>query len=89
MFYTYMLRCSDGELYVGSTGDLKTRFAQHRGGQVAATAYRLPVCSEYYEACQSEMGARKREKQLKTGIWTRVPEAAFERIVAPRPQRFA
>ena len=68
MFYTYVLRCSDGEHDVGSTGDLKTRLAQHRAGQVAATAHRLPVCLEYYEACQSEMGARKREKQLKTGF---------------------
>ena len=68
MFYTYVLRCSDGNLYVGSTGDLKRRIAQHRAAQVPATSLRLPVTLEYYEACQSELSARKREKQLKTGF---------------------
>ena len=68
MFYTYVLRCGDGDLYVGSAGDLKRRIAQHRAGKVAATAHRLPVILEYYEACRSELSARKREKQLKTGF---------------------
>ena len=68
MFYTYVLRCGDGNLYVGSTGDLKGRVAQHRAGQVPATAKRLPVTLEYYEACRSNMKAKMREKQLKTGF---------------------
>jgi putative endonuclease len=68
MFYTYVLRCGDGQFYVGSTVDLKRRVTDHRTGRVAATAYRLPVTLEYYEACQSELNARKREKQLKTGF---------------------
>jgi hypothetical protein len=29
---------------------------------------RLPVTLEYYEACRSELKARLREKQLKTGF---------------------
>src|SRR4051812_45163595 len=57
IFYTYVLRCGDGDLYVGSTRDLKRRIAQHRAGQVSATAHRLPVVLEYYEACRSEIGA--------------------------------
>jgi len=68
MFYTYVLRRGDGDLYVGSTGDLKRRFAEHQAGRVAATASRLPVMLEYYEACRFESGARLREKQLKTGF---------------------
>jgi predicted GIY-YIG superfamily endonuclease len=68
MFYTYVLRCGDGDLYVGSTGDLKRRFAEHQGGRVAATASRWPVTLEYYEACRFESGTRVREKQLKTGF---------------------
>ena len=68
MFYTYVLRCRDGDLYVGSTLDLCKRLAQHRAGQVSATAHRLPVTLEYYEACRSELKARLREKQLKTGF---------------------
>jgi Predicted endonuclease containing a URI domain len=68
MFYTYVLRCGDGELYVGSAVDLRRRLAQHRAGRVRATAHRLPVRLEYYEACRSGLSARAREKQLKTGF---------------------
>ncbi len=68
MFYTYVLRCGDGELYVGSAVDLRRRLAQHRAGRVRATAHRLPVRLEYYQACRSELAARAREKQLKTGF---------------------
>ena len=66
-FYTYVLRCGDVDLYVGSAVDLKVRFKQHSAGDVPATAHRLPVELEYYEACRSESKARLREKQLKTG----------------------
>jgi putative endonuclease len=66
MFYTYVLKCGDGGLYVGSALDLRKRLAQHRAGRVRATAHRLPVTLEYYEACRSELKARLREKQLKT-----------------------
>ena len=68
MFYTYVLSCDDGELYVGSAADLRKRLAQHRAGRVHATAHRLPVRLEYYQACRSELKARLREKQLKTGF---------------------
>jgi putative endonuclease len=65
MFYTYVLRCSDGDLYIGSAKDLRDRFAKHEAGRVPATVYRRPVTLEYYEACRSEAKARLREKQLK------------------------
>ena len=68
MFYTSVLRCRDGKLYVGSALDLRKRIAQHRAGRVRATAQRLPVTLEYYEACRSELKTRLREKQLKTGF---------------------
>jgi putative endonuclease len=68
MFYTYVLKCRDGNLYVGSALDLRKRLLQHRAGRVRATSHRLPVILEYYEACRSELKARLREKQLKTGF---------------------
>ena len=44
MPYTYMLRCSDRTLYVGSTIDLDRRLAQHQAGEGAAyTKRRRPV----------------------------------------------
>jgi putative endonuclease len=40
----YMLRCSDGTYYVGSTTDLEMRLAQHQEGAGAAyTRRRRPV----------------------------------------------
>src|SRR6266700_4061142 len=68
MFYTYVLKCADDRLYIGWAADLRKRLVQHRAGRVPATAHRLPVRLEYYEACRSELKARQREKQLKTGF---------------------
>ena len=68
MYYTYVLKCSDDELYIGSTTDLKRRVVQHKEGNVESTKYRLPVKLIYYEACLEEVKARQREKQLKTGF---------------------
>ena len=69
--YTYVLECGDGNLYVGSTNDLQRRMEEHLGEKVPATQYRLPVKLVYYEACRSELAARKRELQLKTGFGRR------------------
>jgi hypothetical protein len=35
IFYTYVLRCRDGKLYVGSALDLRKRIAQHRARRVS------------------------------------------------------
>ncbi len=44
MPWTYILRCGDGTLYVGSTRDLDLRMEQHCAGRGAAyTSRRLPV----------------------------------------------
>jgi putative endonuclease len=67
-FYTYVLRCADGELYVGHTDDLRQRLGQHQTGKVQATAYRRPVELVYYEACRDRVLAQDRERQLKTGF---------------------
>ncbi len=67
-FYTYVLLCADGDLYIGSTRDFRRRIKDHKAGRVPSTARRLPIRLEYYEACRSESAARIREKQLKTGF---------------------
>ena len=69
--YTYVLLCADGNLYIGSTLDLKRRLSEHQKGSVPATKPRLPVELVYYEACRSESLARLREKSLKTGFGRR------------------
>lgn len=66
MFYTYVLLSkSDGKLYVGSTNNLKRRFAEHNAGDVESTKPRRPLKLIYYEAYLLEIDARNREKQLK------------------------
>ena len=65
--YTYVLQCADGDMYIGSTDDLKRRVRQHADGGCQDTKKRLPVRLIYYEACRSLDAARAREKQLKTG----------------------
>lgn len=65
--YVYVLRShADGHFYVGYTGDLKHRLAQHQAGLVQSTKHRLPIELVYYEACRSQPDATKREKYLKT-----------------------
>lgn len=68
MHYTYVLKCSDGEWYVGLTDDLDTRLQQHKEGLVIATKHRLPIEPIYFEACRSRKSAAIREQQLKTGF---------------------
>ena len=87
MFYTYVLKCGDDLLYVGSAVDLRKRITQHRTGKVRSTAHRLPVSLEYYEACRSESKARMRERQLKNWVWARLPQAALK--MPARPHRYA
>jgi putative endonuclease len=67
MYYVYVLRSKvDGNLYIGSTGDLKRRLSEHNNGESASTKYRRPLDLIYYEASLSRSDALHREKYLKT-----------------------
>jgi len=66
MYYVYILKSKkDGELYIGSTKDLKKRFLLHNLGKVFSTKHRRPFELIYYEAYKSEKDARDREHNLK------------------------
>ena len=66
MFYAYFLQSKkDGNLYIGSTNDLKKRFKEHNDGKVFSTRLRVPFELIYYEAYKSEKDAREREHNLK------------------------
>ena len=66
MFFMYILKSSkDGELYIGSTNNLKKRFKEHNAGFVESTRNRAPFWLVYYEAYASEAEARHRELNLK------------------------
>ncbi|MBN2237451.1 MAG: GIY-YIG nuclease family protein [Bacteroidales bacterium] len=74
--YMYILECSDGSYYTGSTKDLEIRFAQHQAGEGANhTKKRLPVKLVYYEEYQRIDEAFYREKQVQG--WSRKKKEAL------------
>jgi putative endonuclease len=76
MWYIYILKCSDGKLYTGSTTDIERRLKEHnrkKGG--GFTRGRLPIKLAYKESCQNRSEAQKREAQIKK--WTRQKKLAL------------
>ena len=67
MFYAYILMCSDGKTYIGSTNNLKDRLRRHQLGYVPATKNRIPVKLFAYFAFTNDGNARNFEKYLKSG----------------------
>lgn len=65
-WYVYILRCTDGTLYTGSTDDVTRRVAVHNSGKGAKyTRGRTPVEVVYTEECESCSAALKREYAIK------------------------
>jgi predicted GIY-YIG superfamily endonuclease len=76
--YLYVLRCSDGSFYTGSTNNLDARMAQHGAGEASAyTAKRLPVELIYTCEFDSLREAFYAERQLKG--WSRAKKEALIR----------
>ena len=74
--YMYILQCSDGTYYVGSTNNLTRRFEEHNHGKGSEyTKRRLPVKLVYYEECFSIEEAFLREKQVQG--WSRKKKEAL------------
>jgi putative endonuclease len=67
MFYAYILECSDGTYYAGSTSDIERRVHHHNTSKAGAhyTKIRRPVALVYKEACETYAEVRKREGELK------------------------
>ena len=66
MYYVYILQCSDGTLYTGSTDNIERRFATHQSGKGAKyTRSRLPLRLVYRETCEDKSTALKREIAIK------------------------
>lgn len=64
MFYVYILKNEKGNVYYGSTNDLRKRLKEHNKGQVFSTKnHKWKLV--YYEAYYSEKDARIRERRLK------------------------
>ena len=74
--YVYILKCSDGSYYTGSTKDIDLRLQEHKAGEGAIyTKKRLPVELVYYEVYDRIDDAFHREKQLQG--WSRKKKEAL------------
>jgi len=74
--YMYILKCSDGSYYTGSTTNLELRLQQHQNGEGANhTKKRLPVQLVYYEEYARIDEAFYREKQVQG--WCRKKKEAL------------
>ncbi len=72
----YILRCSNGAYYTGSTMNLERRLEQHKKGEGANfTKKHLPVELVYYEEFQRIDKAFYREKQVQG--WSRKKKEAL------------
>jgi putative endonuclease len=67
MWFAYILRCSDGNLYTGCTSEVDERLLRHNSGQVPATKLRLAVLLISYIAFIDKYKAFEFEKYLKGG----------------------
>lgn len=75
-FHTYMLRCADGSFYIGHTGDLERRIAEHHHGQIPGyTASRRPVELVWNDTFPTRIEAMEAERKLKG--WSRAKKQAL------------
>lgn len=74
--FMYILLCSDGSYYTGSTIDLEKRIIDHQTGNGSNhTKKRLPVELIYFEEYKRIGDAFYREKQIQK--WSRVKKEAL------------
>ena len=74
--YMYILLCSNGQYYTGSTNDLERRLAEHQNGEGANfTKKHVPVKLVYYEEFERIDEAFYREKQVQG--WSRKKKEAL------------
>jgi putative endonuclease len=68
MYYVYILRSlKDKKLYIGQTGNLERRIAEHNLGICKSTKSGIPFELEHFEIYDTRSEAMKREKELKSG----------------------
>jgi predicted GIY-YIG superfamily endonuclease len=67
MWYVYFLELKNGDVYVGSTNDLRRRVASHQNRDVLSTRAYTPVKLRSYVAVETEQHARNLERYFKSG----------------------
>ena len=66
MYYVYIIKMKNGQLYTGFTTDIERRIEEHYRGNVKSTRHRRPLKLIHYEVYMLESDARRRERFLKT-----------------------
>lgn len=67
MWYVYFLSLTNGDIYGGSTNDLRRRISSQSDGHVSSTRAHLSVELKAYVAVQGEQRARALEQYSKSG----------------------
>ena len=80
MFYIYFLHLQNGDIYTGSTGDLKRRIQEHTNGKVRSTNKKKPQLIGY-EAYIQKTDATRRERFLKTTEGKRIFRQQYRDII--------
>jgi predicted GIY-YIG superfamily endonuclease len=77
-FWTYLLRCNDGSLYVGHTDNIERRIGEHQQGLILGyTARRRPVTLLWSQDFPTREEALTAELQIKR--WSRAKKEALTR----------
>jgi putative endonuclease len=77
-FWTYMLHCNGGLLYVGHTDNLDRRIGQHESGAIPGfTRDHLPVKLIWSESFGTRIEALEAERRLKG--WSKAKKLALVR----------
>ncbi len=78
VFWTYMLRGSDGRYYTGHTDNLERRIAEHQhGGFCDFTSRRKPVTLAWSQDFATRVEALEAERRIKP--WSRAKKEALIR----------
>ena len=67
MYFVYVLRNTEGRLYIGFTSDLEKRVHQHQEGEAGWTRGRGPWSLVHHETYIDRSEALRRERNLKRG----------------------
>jgi len=67
MFFVYILKNKDDNIYIGQTNDLEKRLFRHNSNQCSSTKSKDPWRIIYKEEFSNRADAMRREKFLKSG----------------------
>ena len=81
MHYVYFLKLINGDIYKGSTNDLKRRISEHKLGKVVSTKNCRPILLIGYETYLLKSDAERREKFLKTTEGFRLLKQQYRDVI--------